>query len=90
MYLGDDATDEDAFRVIEAYGNGISVYVGEPTSTSAAAYFVRSPDEVAAFLEAFLNASRQAFAHGQPLPSEKPCGDGQVPCGGYTCEAESD
>jgi trehalose 6-phosphate phosphatase len=34
VYLGDDRTDEDAFRVVRAAG-GVSVVVGTPESTAA-------------------------------------------------------
>lgn len=51
VYFGDDLTDDDAFRVIEAYGQGISVFVGEAEARSAARYFLRSPTEVALFLD---------------------------------------
>ncbi len=51
IYVGDDRTDEDAFRVIAAYGYGITIRVGEPDATSSARYFVESPEEVSTFLE---------------------------------------
>jgi trehalose 6-phosphate phosphatase len=50
IYLGDDLTDEDAFKTIEKYGYGITVYIGKPSSDSAARYFLDSPDEVRSFL----------------------------------------
>ncbi len=50
IYLGDDLTDEDGFRVIEKYGRGISVYVGERYHDSAAGYYLHSPHELALFL----------------------------------------
>lgn len=50
MYLGDDLTDEDAFKIVEAY-NGISIFVGDEGVRSVARYFLRSPDEVMAFLK---------------------------------------
>lgn len=50
VFLGDDATDEDGFKVIERYGYGLSVFVGEPTTGSVASYFLNSPSEVATFL----------------------------------------
>ena len=28
IYLGDDLTDEDGFKVIGKYGNGIAVHIG--------------------------------------------------------------
>jgi trehalose 6-phosphate phosphatase len=48
IYLGDDQTDESAFRVLK--GHGISVFVGPGNITSEADFFLRSPDEVCEFL----------------------------------------
>lgn len=49
VYLGDDVTDEDAFRALRH--RGITVKVTEdPRENSAAEYFLRSPDEVSEFL----------------------------------------
>jgi trehalose 6-phosphate phosphatase len=50
MYLGDDLTDEDGFRVIESYGGGLSVFVGEENRQSTARYYLESPSEVETFL----------------------------------------
>lgn len=50
VYLGDDLTDEDGFKVIER-SNGISIFVGEGSLPSAARYFLKSPEEVAQFLK---------------------------------------
>ena len=47
LYVGDDRTDEDAFREIRA--RGVTVYVGAPRETSAQ-YYLRNVGEVAAFL----------------------------------------
>ncbi len=47
VYLGDDLTDEDAFRSLS---DGLTVKVGYSPQT-AAEYFVESPREVARFLE---------------------------------------
>ena len=49
IYLGDDQTDEDGFKVIEKHG-GISVFVGEESGNSAARYYLESPAEVEQFL----------------------------------------
>lgn len=51
VYLGDDTTDEDAFRALK--GRGYSILVGSP-KRSAAGYYLRDPDEVAALLKAVL------------------------------------
>jgi len=48
IYLGDDQTDEDAFRVLK--GRGISVYIGPGTFPSKADFFLQNPDEVQEFL----------------------------------------
>jgi len=48
IYLGDDQTDEDAFRVLK--GQGISVFVGTGKLSSEAVFFLKSPDEVQEFL----------------------------------------
>lgn len=53
IYLGDDLTDEDGFRAIERH-RGISIFVGDETTSSVAPYFLRSPEEVAGFLERLL------------------------------------
>ncbi len=61
MYFGDDRTDEDGFKVIENYGAGISVFVGEESQPSAAHYFLKSPAEVATFLGVLLERARKGF-----------------------------
>lgn len=47
IYIGDDVTDEDAFKVLR---EDVTVKVGPPDETLAQ-YFVEGPDEVLAFLE---------------------------------------
>lgn len=48
FYIGDDITDEDAFRALQSRGIGIVVW-NEPDE-SAASYSLKSPDEVRDFL----------------------------------------
>ena len=48
IYLGDDQTDENAFRVLK--GQGISVFIGPGRLPSKADFFLRNPDEVREFL----------------------------------------
>jgi trehalose-phosphatase len=50
LYVGDDVTDEDAFRVLEG-GRGIGILVAEEPRPTAAAYSLRDPDEVRRLLE---------------------------------------
>jgi trehalose 6-phosphate phosphatase len=49
VYLGDDESDEQAFRVIRPYG--VTVRIGRPHMPSAAEWRLGSTDDVAAFLE---------------------------------------
>ncbi len=45
LYLGDDITDEDAFRVVE-----LGILVAEEPRETLASYWLRNPDEVRRFL----------------------------------------
>ncbi|MBN1190721.1 MAG: trehalose-phosphatase [Dehalococcoidales bacterium] len=54
VYMGDDLTDEDGFRIIEKYGFGITIHVGEPSTPSSARYYLTSPLEVQQFLNKLL------------------------------------
>lgn len=47
VYIGDDVTDEDAFRVLKK--KGLTIFVGEP-GNSAADYYLKDAQEVARFL----------------------------------------
>ena len=53
IYLGDDTTDEDAFRIIHR-PKGWSIYIGEENSLSNADYFLNSTSEVETFLARLL------------------------------------
>lgn len=55
-YLGDDETDEDAFR--ELQGKGLSVLVRESYRETSADIWIRSPDEVVEFLRDWASACR--------------------------------
>jgi trehalose 6-phosphate phosphatase len=50
VYIGDDVTDEDAFREL-AGGRGIGVLVAEEPRPTAASYSLRDPGEVRELLE---------------------------------------
>ena len=58
IFLGDDTTDEDGFKVVEK-GDGISIFVGEENTGSRARYYLRSPAEVQEFLARLQGRWRQ-------------------------------
>ncbi|NIP26121.1 MAG: trehalose-phosphatase, partial [Phycisphaerae bacterium] len=47
-YLGDDLTDEDAFKAIK--GKGIGILVREELRSTAADVWIRPPEELLTFL----------------------------------------
>jgi len=49
VFLGDDRTDEDGFKVINRYG-GIPIFVGNEPEDTVARYYLSSPHEVEEFL----------------------------------------
>jgi len=53
-YLGDDATDEGAFRILN--GRGLSVRVGAHHRFSAAQMWLKPPDELTQFLTQWIRA----------------------------------
>lgn len=53
IYIGDDLTDEDAFKALK--NKGITVFVGE-SKDSYAGYYLKNVNEVAEFLKVILNA----------------------------------
>src|SRR5213592_3762426 len=50
IYIGDDSTDEDAFRALEE--RGIGILVSEQSQSTAATYSLKDPAEVERFLRA--------------------------------------
>jgi trehalose-phosphatase len=58
IYVGDDVTDEDAFKVLVDRGLGLAVQGGDrPT---AARYFLRDPAEVEKFLQTLLPVCQES------------------------------
>jgi len=59
LYLGDDRTDEDAFRAVNRR-SGIAVFVGRPRRGTAARWRLRNPDEVATLFARITEARWQS------------------------------
>jgi trehalose-phosphatase len=49
VYIGDDLTDEDAFKALK--NTGLTVLVGQPSKTSFASYYLKKPKDVIFFLK---------------------------------------
>lgn len=52
FFIGDDITDEDALKVVRE--NGVGILVDDHGEETAASYRLKDPEEVALFLEKFL------------------------------------
>jgi trehalose-phosphatase len=52
IYIGDDRTDEDAFRALEK--RGVAILVSEHPQVTAASYWLNNPEEVERFLHALI------------------------------------
>ncbi len=59
LYIGDDDTDEDAFRELRYRGIGLGIRVDETSCKTHAQYFVRDCDEVFQFLQWLLSIVRE-------------------------------
>jgi trehalose-phosphatase len=57
-YLGDDTTDEDAFAVLR--GRGLTLLVGPEPRPSQATYWLKPPEDLLAFLDAWIRAAERA------------------------------
>jgi trehalose 6-phosphate phosphatase len=78
IYFGDDLTDEDGFKVIENYGDGISVFVGETSRNTNAGYFLKSPDEVTIFLGMLLKEIKAGLIQLKPSQIRKKASGGNT------------
>ncbi len=59
-YLGDDVTDEDAFLALR--GRALTVLVRETPRPSHASYWLRPPQELLGFLDAWIHCAERAIA----------------------------
>jgi trehalose 6-phosphate phosphatase len=66
VYLGDDVTDEDGFRAIKQFGQGITIYIGNNVCNTVADHFLRSTEEAIVFLRTLSENSQRGF-----IPSDQ-------------------
>ncbi|XP_061357785.1 probable trehalose-phosphate phosphatase F [Gastrolobium bilobum] len=59
IYIGDDKTDEDAFKVLRESSRGCGILVSSVKKESNAFYSLRDPTEVMQFLQLLVNWKRQ-------------------------------
>ncbi|XP_054825417.1 probable trehalose-phosphate phosphatase F isoform X2 [Prosopis cineraria] len=61
IYIGDDRTDEDAFKVLRESKSGCGILVSSVRKESDAFYSLRDPSEVMKFLQLLVNWKRQQY-----------------------------
>lgn len=62
IYVGDDRTDEDAFRVLRARGQGAGILVSRFAKETSASFTLRDPAEVKEFLRKLAGVNVNAAA----------------------------
>ncbi|CAA2945365.1 probable trehalose-phosphate phosphatase J [Olea europaea subsp. europaea] len=58
VYIGDDRTDEDAFKVLRERGQGFGILVSKMPKDTNASYSLQEPSEVMAFLRRLVDWKR--------------------------------
>ena len=59
IYIGDDRTDEDAFRVLQKRGKGVGILVSKIVKDTYASYTLEDPSEVMEFLNLLTTLARR-------------------------------
>ncbi|XP_027357873.1 probable trehalose-phosphate phosphatase J [Abrus precatorius] len=60
IYIGDDRTDEDAFKVLRSRGQGIGILVSRVPKETDASYTLQDPSEVEQFLRRLVEWKRSS------------------------------
>ncbi|GFP94754.1 probable trehalose-phosphate phosphatase h [Phtheirospermum japonicum] len=75
VYIGDDRTDEDAFKVLRERGQGFGILVSQTPKDTNASYSLQEPSEVMAFLRRLVDwkrlSLRRQFRLGRRLEEIK-------------------
>jgi trehalose 6-phosphate phosphatase len=69
VYIGDDRTDEDAFKVLRKRGQGIGILVSKCPKETNASYSLQDPSEVMDFLLRLVEWKRKS---SPPPPMIRP------------------
>jgi trehalose 6-phosphate phosphatase len=77
IYVGDDRTDEDAFRALPS---SVTINVGTEFGITSARYFVRSPEGVLAFIEHLPLIRESSRIATDILPLDLCASTGDVSC----------
>ncbi|KAF7085787.1 hypothetical protein CFC21_089178 [Triticum aestivum] len=62
VYIGDDRTDEDAFKVLRKRGQGVGILVSKCAKETSASYSLQDPAEVMEFLLRLVDWKRRSSA----------------------------
>ncbi|KAK7385292.1 hypothetical protein VNO78_31007 [Psophocarpus tetragonolobus] len=65
IYIGDDRTDEDAFKVLRKRGQGIGILVSKIPKETEASYILQDPTEVGQFLRHLVEWKRTSTQYHQ-------------------------
>ncbi|XP_058179530.1 probable trehalose-phosphate phosphatase J [Rhododendron vialii] len=61
VYIGDDRTDEDAFKVLRERGQGFGILVSKIPKETSASYSLQEPSEVMNFLQRLVQWKRKSL-----------------------------
>ncbi|KAF8109911.1 hypothetical protein N665_0089s0030 [Sinapis alba] len=61
VYIGDDRTDEDAFKVLRERGQGLGIVVSESPKETNASYSLQDPSQVKEFLKRLVKWKKQTL-----------------------------
>ncbi|EYU31023.1 hypothetical protein ABFS82_08G227400 [Erythranthe guttata] len=61
VYIGDDRTDEDAFKVLRERGQGFGILVSKAPKETNASYSLQEPSEVMAFLRRLVSWKKMSL-----------------------------